>query len=326
MPQRLHYIDNLKAVLILLVILMHSAQLCVADFDNFALSRHLHAFLMPLFVCVSGFVSHDQLSRQGVLGRRFHQLIVPFIFWAAILAIIGGDIAIFPHIIAHPDSGLWFLWALFFIIVVADICRHISVRYHIHEIMAMAVVAVMLCTITMLLGSTLFAIDAIAWYFIFFVIGYAGRHYSLFDRIPIGVAWISTGLFFVMAHWWMRSQVPTFMPPDSSGLFKHAYKFATAIVAIFAFIPLARHYTNRQISIMRRLANATLGVYATHVVLAAAFITYGVAIPKTIANGGGNYSQILIWWAILTVASLMLVWLLSATRLTSRLFLGKKVN
>ena len=58
MTHRLHYIDNLKGVLILLVVLGHCIQCTDLDFDHNAVFRYIYSFHMPLFMCVSGFVSY----------------------------------------------------------------------------------------------------------------------------------------------------------------------------------------------------------------------------------------------------------------------------
>ena len=49
MTHRLHYIDNLKGVLILLVVLGHCIQCTDLDFDHNAVFRYIYSFHMPLF-------------------------------------------------------------------------------------------------------------------------------------------------------------------------------------------------------------------------------------------------------------------------------------
>lgn len=50
MTHRLHYIDNLKGVLILLVVLGHCIQCTDLDFDHNAVFRYIYSFHMPLFM------------------------------------------------------------------------------------------------------------------------------------------------------------------------------------------------------------------------------------------------------------------------------------
>ena len=46
--------------------------------------------------------------------KRFRQLIIPFLAWAAVSCCVHLDPTLFLAKVVHPDSGLWFLWALFF--------------------------------------------------------------------------------------------------------------------------------------------------------------------------------------------------------------------
>lgn len=51
MKQRLHYVDNLKGFLILLVVLGHCIQNTKIDFDHNIVFRYIYSFHMPLFMC-----------------------------------------------------------------------------------------------------------------------------------------------------------------------------------------------------------------------------------------------------------------------------------
>ena len=85
MTHRLHYIDNLKGVLILLVVLGHCIQCTDLDFDHNAVFRYIYSFHMPLFMCVSGFVSYKPDIKWQTVQKRFRQLIIPFLAWVALL-------------------------------------------------------------------------------------------------------------------------------------------------------------------------------------------------------------------------------------------------
>ena len=117
MTHRLHYIDNLKGVLILLVVLGHCIQCTDLDFDHNAVFRYIYSFHMPLFMCVSGFVSYKPDIKWQTVQKRFRQLIIPFLAWVAVSCCVHLDPTLFLAKVVHPDSGLWFLWALFFIVL-----------------------------------------------------------------------------------------------------------------------------------------------------------------------------------------------------------------
>ena len=109
MNHRLHYIDNLKGVLILLVVLGHCIQCTDLDFDHNAVFRYIYSFHMPLFMCVSGFVSYKPDIKWQTVQKRFRQLIIPFLAWAAVSCCVHLDPTLFLAKVVHPDRGLWFL-------------------------------------------------------------------------------------------------------------------------------------------------------------------------------------------------------------------------
>ena len=91
MTHRLHYIDNLKGVLILLVVLGHCIQCTDLDFDHNAVFRYIYSFHMPLFMCVSGFVSYKPDIKWQTVQKRFRQLIIPFLAWVAVSCCVHLD-------------------------------------------------------------------------------------------------------------------------------------------------------------------------------------------------------------------------------------------
>ena len=91
MKQRIAWIDNLKAFLILLVVLGH----CIQDSglgDDSLLYRFIYSFHMPLFFAVSGYVSQRDFTPWSAVGRRAVQLLVPYAAWAVVKSIIVGDL------------------------------------------------------------------------------------------------------------------------------------------------------------------------------------------------------------------------------------------
>lgn len=60
MNKRLYYIDNLRGLLIILVVLGHCIQNLDLDFDHNIVFRYIYSFHMPLFMFISGFVSYKK--------------------------------------------------------------------------------------------------------------------------------------------------------------------------------------------------------------------------------------------------------------------------
>lgn len=92
MGKRLEYIDNLKGLAILMVVIGHVIQFLYSpdNFDSNIVFRVIYSFHMPLFFILSGFVTTFAMEPETNIGikirKRFVQLIIPFIFWGGIIA------------------------------------------------------------------------------------------------------------------------------------------------------------------------------------------------------------------------------------------------
>lgn len=73
------FIDNLKGILIFLVVLGHTIELYM--YDNFVLFMiwiYIYCFHMPLFVYISGFLSKDAEKAQK---KAFERFLLPYLVW-----------------------------------------------------------------------------------------------------------------------------------------------------------------------------------------------------------------------------------------------------
>ena len=253
MTHRLHYIDNLKGVLILLVVLGHCIQCTDLDFDHNAVFRYIYSFHMPLFMCVSGFVSYKPDIKWQTVQKRFRQLIIPFLAWVAVSCCVHLDPTLFLAKVVHPDSGLWFLWTLFFIVLLMWLCNWIVTCLKVKIEYVVCFFSLLMMGIMVALKFKLFGFQFIAWYFPFYAIGFFGRKYQYLweKRGRVDSLWFSA-LFLCMAYWWMRKDPPLFMPPSSHVVYNYVYKFMVAGVAIAAFIPLFKYYVNKPLLIFTK--------------------------------------------------------------------------
>lgn len=118
--KRDHQIDNIKGILILLVVFGHSLELLrlKSMFANF-LYNFIYTFHMPVFIFISGY-----LAKNVEKGRNsaFRQLFIPFILfnsiWNLIQILFTQNVTIpitSPTIFSflNPGWALWFILALF---------------------------------------------------------------------------------------------------------------------------------------------------------------------------------------------------------------------
>ena len=121
MTTRNRFCDNIRGYAILLVVIGHSIQCQIKDFDANPIFEMIYSFHMPLFMFISGYVNcvpgQDKQYNGAWLKRRFQSLVIPFLVWIALPYLFTRNWADFPkyvlHVIQSPDYGYWFLWVLF---------------------------------------------------------------------------------------------------------------------------------------------------------------------------------------------------------------------
>ena len=181
--QRLHYLDALKGILIILVILGHSIQNQIIDYQHDALFRVIYSFHMPLFFLISGFLTYKGRYDTLIVRKRFVQCIVPFVSWAVLLPIfeLGEfDIERTMKILTYPDNGLWFLYNLFFYCLIFNLSeRWASIKFR-QEYGLLLMVAILY--VLMALLHTKFNLTQICWYLPFFAMGYYIHKYPIIVR------------------------------------------------------------------------------------------------------------------------------------------------
>ena len=293
MNQRLAFIDNLRGILMLLVIIGHSIQFMDPDFDHNIVFRYIYSFHMPLFMCISGFVCYHQKDTLKTIKKRFCQLMIPFVSWSIILCCIDkGNTYIYDYFL-HPDWSLWFLWALFFITIIFMACKKFS---HITSIKLEYITTI--CAIVMLGAIAKFKINIlggqfIGWYFIFYSMGYFIKKYNLLDSTLLNkTKWISLATFAFTAYFWMRKEAPLFMHSNNT-IYNYAYKLIVATISFGALLPFARTLLNKEMGFVSKIGkNMTLGIYSMQQI-AIIYLYNNVSILH-------HFSQ---WIAIIMIAS-----------------------
>lgn len=126
---RIHSLDGLRATAMLLGILIHGLNAYRTDFSFIwsvqDASRHvaadylghvIHAFRMPLFFILSGFLTHmvyHRVSWREFLARRFHRVVVPMLLGVFTLIPLNTLVGEFAQAHAGPprlnlfDAKLW---------------------------------------------------------------------------------------------------------------------------------------------------------------------------------------------------------------------------
>lgn len=151
-PQRLHSLDNLRAAMMWLGIVLHVAAIHMVGESPLIwrdqatspladlLLAFIHSFRMPVFFIVAGFFAAMLVQRRGPLGmlkHRFRRIAVPFlVFWLPLVLLTVVMVMLYVHLmhygtwgvdpaLAEPPPGrpklntmhLWFIYLLWWFAV-----------------------------------------------------------------------------------------------------------------------------------------------------------------------------------------------------------------
>lgn len=176
---RLQYLDSLKGILIILVVLGHAIQGFLADYQLDVLFRVIYSFHMPLFFLISGFLTFKEHYDSTLIKKRFVQCIIPFVTWAFLSPVLKNGVIDLDQTVkalCYPDNGLWFLYNLFFYCAIVNITEKLSGVVKVRQEYVLLAAFVLLYAL-MAVFHTLFNITQICWYFPFFAMGYYMRKY-----------------------------------------------------------------------------------------------------------------------------------------------------
>jgi len=288
MRKRNLLIDAAKGLGILLVVLGHSIQQNIPDFDGNIYFRFIYSFHMPFFMFLSGCVSKYGDHRS--ITKNILRLVVPFLSWYIIaISISGIKIGQMPALgesfitlFKMPDYGLWFLWVLF----LCHVCFYIISIIQKNFGLVISIVFFVLIQFTRI---NVAGIPFLKTYFVYFIAGYLFLHYkNFFISRHNYFMFISVICFLCAVPYWQRTDnnlllglLDRFPPvfsryiPYPSILFRYATAFAgigTMLTIVYFLIKI------QPLKIaLTWIGLFTLDIYVSHQLM----LAYGVGNSKT---------------------------------------------
>lgn len=329
MKERLLWIDSLKGILILLVIMGHAIAKVIGNdaANNDYWWCLIYSFHMPAFIAVSGYLQYRPKSTNKKplslqIWRRFCQLMVPFLVWSALFFAIRGRIESYIDCIQMPNTTFWFLWALFFICAIFAIIEKVSEKWNLKKDLIVGLTCVVCAAVLVVLKDIHFlGIQYILYYFIFYAIGYYIHKFRITIKsttvcVLMAFAWL------LLASFWRPQALPEFIPLTgiAATMLRFIYKFVVALVAvivIFSVAPKCLKGENKVSGVLNWLGTYSLGIYVVH-------LTFADLVSKFVFSFvNDTWARVLILFVLLAVISSAIVWLLNKFKWTSRVFLGK---
>lgn len=160
---RIQYIDLAKGFCICLVVFHHYCYQ-YTNMDSFV-NHALISFRMPLYFILSGFFFKDYGSLLNFTKRKTNKILIPFIFWGWINAILvlvvkllKGELmtlrpleSIYQEQI--PNYPVWFLWGLFLTGIIFYLIHLISTYFHKYQPIVILSVSLLVGIIGFNLGN-----------------------------------------------------------------------------------------------------------------------------------------------------------------------------
>lgn len=330
--KRIIWIDSIKGVLIILVVLGHAIQSSLRDacFQNH-LWNLIYSFHMPAFMAISGWFAFSTTTKNinvgAVCKRRFDQLMVPYLSWSLLRYVISMDYSIenLSRIVIDPDSYFWFLWVLFWIKVIFILNQKIAERYHMDEILPIGITCILLLGIMVGINLRVFGFQFLAYYYLFYFLGYAMHRFNKL-QLANKPAMIFLGLLWAVLAWfWNMHELPAWMPTIPhfpTSLLQYTYRGGTAILAVLVIVGIARknlNSSNRFNKFIQEIGILSLGIYTCHLTL----MDNIVKSLRFIIPFRNEVMLIILGFTICGFISWVIVNLLKKNEITARFFLGK---
>lgn len=337
--QRLFSLTLLRVVTMLFVVWRH-AILFYTPYMHYAgqwdtaiygyMAKLLHAFNMPMFVFLSGFL-YCLLWRKGRYAERWHflwekvqRLLVPYVLWGILIILLFPRYYNWSKLLGGELSHLWFLTMLFGVFLVVTLLRRwLQTSRQIACWMALFVGLNMLRP---LLPAGVFALRTVT-YLPYFLLGMWASERPIRERVLTLPWWLSL-LFFAAAL--TLTNTLTYLPLTHLGAahgLQHYLLFAANVLAVFVASSVMVMLLERVLTPLRQpegrlmvaityFDKGSMTVYLVHHIVYIAFLYHSrwlfeahpVLMPLTIFFGG-------------ITASLLVYELLRRSRL-GKLFLG----
>lgn len=299
----------------------------------------IRAFHMPLFMFISGYLSTNIAPSK--IPSRARRLLLPYLTYILITPLFFNDSFHFKtyiQFILYPQTGLWFLWALFFIDCIFVIGTQMSQKLHTKEhIVILTISTASLFLIAMDCVGEKFAIHDILRYFVFFSLGYLfhKNEKAIIEKYSSIVYW-SLGCFCMLAPFCTLTNADSifYNTPIVGHILPTLVRFITNICGCVGFFLLFKDLWTKKgliYSLFTKLGEITLGIYFFHffVIPHCTKIWNHFLMPAlSDAEISSLYIDLMhalyifVSLIIVTAISAFIVHIVSKNRYTSQLFLG----
>lgn len=188
-----HFIDNIKVILIFLVVFGHLIERYIGNSHTLmSIYVFIYIFHMPLFIYISGYLSKNVNKSKKIFIKN---LLIPYIFlnilWYILVYIYTGEINL-P--IIYPGWTLWFLLSLFF--------WRISLKYLIKIKYILPISFILGILIGCIPNGSILSFSRTIVFLPFFLLGYytdTEKIEYIFNKVNIGICILGILVFVIIS-------------------------------------------------------------------------------------------------------------------------------
>ena len=258
---RLPYIDKLKALAMMLVVMGHTIYYCTwhETVHDDAILNIICTFHVPLFFFLSGFVIKEPPSGRK-LAERVYRLMLPMLVVGVINAVLIGKVPEF--FVESGHNGYWYLLTLtLFYLLLSPflLIRRKSVFFA--DILLAAVIWVLFRIALRYFGEQCepLSLGGVVTFWPYFIAGHLCRKYAL-EKFAYGKTWLT----ILLPVCYLTLVIVSFSRLDSLPLYQEYLIAFTAIAALFVLFRLfdgSHTFVDRQLSL---IGKSTLDIYIYH--------------------------------------------------------------
>lgn len=138
LKERNKYVDMLRGLAILMVVLGHTMTGAVENVEKSIGFNIIWSVQIPLFILISGYVTKysqkidTKIKLWNYIKKRTISYLVPWVSWTVLIRgiLLGQKTWLnIKWILWHMDSGYWFLFTLWTIAIIFGIAQYLSLKF-----------------------------------------------------------------------------------------------------------------------------------------------------------------------------------------------------
>ncbi len=165
-------LDNIKGVLIILVVLGHLLELDMEYGINRILYVIIYSFHMPVFVFVSGYFANFSIK------RTLKKLLYPYILFQILYLLFARHVLDLDNLIQFttPYWLLWYLWAMVIWTLMIPLIKNGKIEQKAIMLLLATIVAITIGYVSVI--GRIFSLSRIFVFFPFFMCGYYAKEWN----------------------------------------------------------------------------------------------------------------------------------------------------